>query len=52
MTDKPKDTPIQIKIDRETKEEFFDECEKLAINPSAWLRKKIYEFLGKDIEMS
>lgn len=52
MTNKLKDTPIQIKIDRKTKEEFFRKCEEQAINPSAWLRKKIYEFLDKPIDVS
>lgn len=50
MSDKPKDTPIQILIDRETKEVFFQKCREQAINPSAYLRKKIYEFISKLID--
>jgi hypothetical protein len=51
MGEKPKDTPIQIKIDSATKGEFFRRCKEQAINPSAWLRKKIYEFLDRPIDM-
>lgn len=50
MADKLKDTPIQILIDRGTKEEFFRLCREQAINPSAWLRNKIYEFISKPID--
>ena len=45
---KIKDSEIQIKINKEIKEEFYKKCKEQAINPSAWLRKKIYEFLEKD----
>ncbi len=47
-----KDTEIQIKIDQDTKNEFYQKCKEQAINPSAWLRKKIYEFLDKPIDVS
>lgn len=47
-----KDTEIQIKISRQDKEEFYSKCKAQAINPSAWIRKKIYEFIGKPIDAS
>lgn len=50
MAEKLKDVPIQIKINDEAKKEFFHKCKEQAINPSAWLRIKIYEFLGKPID--
>ena len=40
MENKLKDAYIQVKMDRQTKEEFYKKCEEQAINPSAWLRKK------------
>jgi hypothetical protein len=43
--EKLKDTEIQVKINTEDKEEFYRKCKEQAINPSAWLRKKIYEFI-------
>lgn len=52
MTDKTKDTEIQFKIEQEVKDDFYKKCRDNSINPSAWLRKKIYEFLNKNIETS
>jgi len=46
--EKLKDTEIQIKINTEDKEGFYQKCKEQAINPSAWLRKKIYEFIGEN----
>lgn len=43
--DKPKNSEIQVKINSSDKEEFYQKCKEQAINPSAWLRKKIYEFI-------
>jgi len=51
MDEKIKDAEIQIKINREVKAAFYRKCKGLAINPSAWLRKKIYEFLNHKTEM-
>lgn len=48
MENKLKDAYIQVKIDGQSKEDFFEKCKQEAINPSAWLRKKIYEFIKKD----
>lgn len=45
--DKPKNSEIQVKINSSDKEEFYRKCKEQAINPSAWLRKKIYEFIGE-----
>ena len=45
--DKLKDSEIQLKINSGDKEEFYRKCKEQAINPSAWLRKKIYEFIDK-----
>ncbi|MCK9324479.1 MAG: hypothetical protein M0P69_03190 [Bacteroidales bacterium] len=50
MDDNLKDTEIQIKISSRAKEDFYRKCKKQAINPSAWLRKKIYEFLEKPLD--
>lgn len=43
--DKLKDSEIQVKINSGDKEAFYRKCKEQAINPSAWLRKKIYEFI-------
>lgn len=45
--DKPKNSEIQLRINIEDKEEFYRQCKEKDINPSNWLREKIYEFINK-----
>ncbi len=40
-----KDKHIMIRVTPELKSEFYKKCEEMTINPSAWLRKQIENFI-------